>query len=63
MRISIQFWLLFRLIAVGISVEIPVFEITIFKREVFLLPLAPFLVIEVNVGPLQKNHEEQRERS
>lgn len=37
------------------SVEVPVLQISVLKRETLLFPLAPFLVVKVDVRSLQEN--------
>lgn len=34
------------------SLEVPVLQVSILKGEAFLLPLAPLLVVKVDVGAL-----------
>ena len=37
------------------SLEVSVFEVPVLKREAFLLPLAPFFIVKVNVCSLKKD--------
>lgn len=35
-----------------VSLEVPVLQVAVLKGEAFLLPLAPLLVVKVDVGAL-----------
>lgn len=37
-----------------VSLEVPVFQVAVLKGEAFLLPLAPLLVVKVDVGALAR---------
>ena len=36
------------------SVQVSVFQVPVFERETLLLPLAPFLVVEINICALEQ---------
>lgn len=40
-------------------IQISVLKVPVFKREPFLLPLAPFLIIKINICALDKGETER----
>lgn len=45
------------------SLQVSVFKVPVLKGEPLLLPLAPFLVVEVNVSALEKEQSEKDDHS
>lgn len=45
-----------------VSLEVPVLQVAVLEGEAFLLPLAPLLVVEVDVGALRGGGVSEGER-
>lgn len=54
MRPSLTFSAVSPVASLCTSLEVSVFEVPVLKREALLLPLAPFLIVKVNVCSLKQ---------
>lgn len=45
------------------SLEVTVFEVPVLEGEALLLPLAPFLVVKVNVSSLKKQEKKKKKQT